>query len=113
MTITRPPPPEPPLMSMPTPPVPKSDGRVIGGGPDLIGVGGRATGGGEGGVGGGMCSGGGGGAEIGGLRLRPSAKTGLAAENTIRPAARRLSSFIGVFLTSVGRAMQRPCRTRR
>ena len=100
-------------MSMPTPPVPKSDGRLIGAGPDLMGVGGRATGGGEGGVGGGIRSGGGVGAEIGGLRLRPSAKAGLAAERTTRPAARRLSSFIGVFQTSVGRAMQRSCRTSR
>jgi hypothetical protein len=86
---------------------------VIGGGPDLMGVGGKATGGGEGGVGGGIRSGGGVGAEIGGLRLRPSAKAGLAAERTIRPAARRLSSFIAIFHTSVGRAMQRSCRPNR
>jgi hypothetical protein len=78
-----------------------------------MGVGGKATGGGEGGVGGGMRSGGGVGAEIGGLRLRPSAKAGLAAERTIRPAARRLISFIGVFQASVRRAMQRPCRVNR
>jgi hypothetical protein len=50
---------------------------------------------------------------IGGLRLRPSAKAGLAAERTIRPAARRLISFIGVFQASVRRAMQRPCRVNR
>jgi hypothetical protein len=86
---------------------------VIGGGPDLMGVGGKATGGGEGGVGGGISSGGGVGAEIGGLWLRPSAKAGLAAERTIRPAARRLSSFIAIFHTSAGRAMQRSCRPNR
>ena len=90
MTITRLPPLEPPLMSIPTPPVPKLDGSTIDGGASLMGVGSGATGG----AGGGMRSGGGGGAATRGGLFRPSAKDGPATaaapnESTSTAARRR------------------------